>query len=194
MIFNVAQLLKAPIGTTRQHDVDERLPALEDTPLTEAVRGHAKLVRTRRGVLAEVDLSTAARLQCSRCLEDVVAPLSLHFEEEFVPSIDVNTGLPVPPLPGEDESVFKIDEHHQLDLAEAIRQYGLLEIPLQPLCREDCAGLCPTCGKNRNDGSCECEQEPVDPRLAAFRKFLYHASDGADAPSGDRHAGKSQQS
>ncbi len=189
MIFNVAQLLQSPIGTTRQYDVDESLPALEDTPLTEPVRGHAKLVRTRRGVLVETDLSTAARLQCSRCLEDVVAPLKLHVEEEFVPSIDVNTGLPVPPLPGEDDSAFKIDEHHQLDLGEAVRQYGLLEIPLQPLCRVDCAGLCPTCGRNRNNGPCGCEPEPVDPRLAAFRQFLEEAG----APDSDHRAGEREE-
>lgn len=191
MIFNVAQLLKAPIGTTRQYDVGEPLPATEDNPLTEPVRGHVKLVRTRRGVLVEASLSTTARLQCSRCLEDAVAPLSLQIEEEFVPTIDVNTGLPVPPLPDDDDSAFKIDEHHQLDITEAVRQYGLLEIPLQPLCRDDCAGLCPTCGKNRNDEGCECEPEAGDPRLAAFRELLDRADDEADAPHGNNRAGES---
>ena len=189
MIFNVAQLLKAPIGTTRQYDVDQSLPSIEENPLTEPVRGHVKLVRTRRGVLVDASFGTAAQLQCSRCLEDVLAPLNLHFEEEFVPSIDVNTGLPVPPLPGEDDSAFKIDEHHQLDLSEATRQYGLLEIPLQPLCREDCAGLCPTCGKNRNDGGCQCAPEADDPRLAAFRQFL----NGVDAPAGGQRDDNSRE-
>jgi uncharacterized protein len=182
MFFNVAQLLKSPIGTTRQYDVDHPLPTIDENPLAEPVRGRAKLVRTRRGVLVEADLSTAARLQCSRCLEDVVAPLKLHFEEEFLPTIDVVTGAPVAPQPGDDDSAFKIDEHHQLDLAEAVRQYGLLEIPLQPLCRENCAGLCPTCGKNRNDGACECAPEPDDPRLAAFRRFLAEV----ETPGADR--------
>ena len=184
MIINVAQLLKAPLGTTRQYDVDEPVPAIEENPLTESVRGHVKLVRTLRGVLVEASLSTVAGLQCSRCLEDLAAPLSLHIEEEFVSTTDVNTGLSVPPLAGEDGSAFEIDEHHQLDLSEAVRQYGLLEIPLQPLCREDCAGLCSTCGKNRNDGGCECQSESDDPRLTAFRQFL----GAAEAPEGNHRA------
>lgn len=184
MIFNVAQLLKAPIGTTRQHDVDDRLPPSEENAITEPVAGRVKLVRTLRGVLVEADLTTAARLQCGRCLEDTVGKLFLRIEEEFIPTIDINTGLPVPPQPGDAEGDFRIDDHHQLDISEAVRQYGLLEIPLQPLCREDCAGLCPTCGANLNDGDCACQIEPIDPRLAAFRQFLGEA----EAPKGRRRA------
>jgi uncharacterized protein len=186
MIFNVAQLLKAPIGTTREYDVDDQLPTIEDNPTTEPVRGHVKLIRTRRGVLVNANLATATRLQCSRCLEDAVAPLDLHIEEELVPTVDVNTGLPVPALAGEEAGAFKIDEHHHLDLTEAVRQYGLLAIPLQPLCREDCAGLCPVCGKNRNAGSCECNSEPDDPRLVPLRQLLDQADENHRArESGD---------
>lgn len=179
MIFNVAQLLKAPIGTTRQYDVADRLPPSEENAITEPVSGHVKLVRTLRGVLVEADLATAARLECGRCLEETTTSLSLHIEEEFIPTIDVNTGFVVPPQSGDDESDFRIDDHHQLDISEAVRQYGLLEIPLQPLCRENCAGLCPTCGANLNDGVCGCQIELADPRLLSLQQ-LFGAAEGLD--------------
>ncbi len=74
----------------------------------------------------------------------------------FYPSIDILTGLPQG-LPEEDaSSSFTIDEHHILDTSEMIRQYCLLAIPMKPLCRVDCAGLCPDCGANLNENKCQC--------------------------------------
>jgi uncharacterized protein len=168
--FNVAQLLKAPVGTTRHYDVDETLPAIEEYEATEPVRGHVKLVRTNRGILVEARLATAVRLPCSRCLEDLVAPLRIRMDEEFLPTVDVVTGVPLEQPGGED--AFTIDEHHILDLDEAVRQYGLLELPSQPLCRAGCAGLCPTCGENLNYGRCDCLVEPEDSRVGTLGQLL----------------------
>ena len=54
-------------------------------------------------------------------------------------------------------------------LNEVLREQFYLALPMKPLCREDCAGLCPRCGTNRNTGSCSCVTEPEDPRLAPLR-------------------------
>jgi uncharacterized protein len=59
-----------------------------------------------------------------------------------------------------------IDEHHLLDLSEAIRQNALLAVPMKPLCREDCSGLCQQCGKDLNKGQCDCNKSEIDPRWA----------------------------
>jgi uncharacterized protein len=53
-----------------------------------------------------------------------------------------------------------------------VRQYALLAIPMKPLCREGCAGLCPTCGRNLNQGPCDCPPQVLDPRLSGLRKLL----------------------
>ena len=58
------------------------------------------------------------------------------------------------------------------DLSELIRQTLLVSLPLQPLCREACAGLCPQCGKNWNEGPCDCPTETVDPRFSALASLL----------------------
>ena len=85
------------------------------------------------------------------------------------PTIDINTGAKLPE-PDETGS-FTIDEHHILDLTEAIRQYRVMALPMKPLCREECAGLCPTCGKNLNTGPCDCPANEIDPRWAKLLKL-----------------------
>jgi len=96
--------------------------------------------------------------------------LSLDIEEEYSPATDVHTGasLPLPDEPG----CFIIDEHHVLDLTEAIRQYAVLALPMKPLCRKDCAGLCPNCGHNLNRGSCDCLAHEIDPRWSKLEGCL----------------------
>ncbi|MFH1381265.1 MAG: DUF177 domain-containing protein [Chloroflexota bacterium] len=157
--INVSQLLKAPIGAIRQYDIDE---AIEADGATCQVKGDLQLIRTDRGILARGNLTTQVELTCSRCLKRFTCPVALNIEEEYFPTIDVTTGLPVPP-PEEVDS-FTIDSNHILDLTEAIRQYLLLAIPMKPLCREDCAGLCPSCGANLNEAPCGCPPPPADSR------------------------------
>jgi uncharacterized protein len=66
-------------------------------------------------------------------------------------------------------------ENDRIDLGEMVREQMLLALPLRRLCREDCRGLCPSCGVNRNTGTCECppaEPADVDERLAPLRKIF----------------------
>ena len=70
----------------------------------------------------------------------------------------MNTGLPVHPL--ENDLAFLIGGDHVVDLTEAIRQNLLTVLPMQPLCKPDCAGLCPQCGKDRNVEPCDCAPPP----------------------------------
>jgi uncharacterized protein len=149
--INVAQLLKAPIGTTRDYEVDE-VADIDDGGYP--VKGKVQLTRTNRGILVKGTINIEIKITCSRCLDEFNCPLTLKIEEEYFPSIDVVTGAPVA-LPDEPGS-FTINERHILDLTEAIRQYAIMATPMKPLCRQDCAGLCPTCGYDLNRGSCGC--------------------------------------
>ena len=136
MQINVSQQLKAPAGTIRDYKVNE---AVNIAGGSSVVQGKLKLMRTGRGILAKATLHTEVKLTCSRCLTSFSYPLTLNIEEEYLPTLDIISGawLPLP----EESACFTIDEHHALDLTEAIRQYALLAIPIKPLCREDCAGL-----------------------------------------------------
>lgn len=161
MEINVSQLLKEPIGSSRKYKIDEALDIVEDKR-DNAVSGEVSLLRTQRGILVRAGLHTGLEFTCSRCLSAFRYPLDISFEEEYIQTIDVNSGLPLE-TSGEPGS-FTIDEHHIIDLKEAVRQYALLLIPMKPLCREDCAGLCRECGRNLNQGPCGCPVRTVDTR------------------------------
>ena len=168
MQINVSQLLKESIGSTRSYAVSETIDVTGDGSKSK-VAGEVRLMRTNRGILAQGELDTEVKLTCSRCLGIFDCPLTLNLEEEYIPTIDVVSGAP---LSSSESGPFLIDEHHDIDLTEAIRQYALLAAPMKPLCQEDCAGLCRSCGHNLNQGPCDCSVPTTDPRWSELTKLL----------------------
>jgi uncharacterized protein len=156
MQVNVAQLLKGGIGSVRDCEVDGVIDVTGDGK-GSPVRGEISLTRTDRSILAKGVVDSEVELTCSRCLNLFNYPLTLNIEEEYFPTTDVISGASL--SPSGDPDRLTIDEHHILDLTEALRQCALLAIPMKPLCREDCAGLCPDCGHNLNLGPCNCLPE-----------------------------------
>jgi len=166
MRINVSQQLKASIGSIRKYGVSE---AIDIASGKSMVQGEIELIRTDRSILAKGTLHTEIEVTCSRCLSLFSCPLTLNIEEEYFPITDVVSGASLP-LP-EEHGCFTIDEQHVIDLTEAMRQYALLAIPMKPLCRGDCAGLCPSCGHNLNQGPCDCSPQETDPRWSVLRKL-----------------------
>ncbi len=169
--WNVAQLLKEPIGATRSFELlatvlPEDAEVRQATPLA----GQIVMLRTSQGVLVEGALDGQVIVECSRCLRPVTLPVSVALEEEYRPVVDVVRGVYLP-VDEEDEALL-IDEHHILDIAEVLRQAVLLETPMRVLCRPDCAGLCQSCGKDLNDGPCDCLPADSDPRWAQLSALL----------------------
>jgi len=154
--FNVAQLLKSPTGAVRRVEVDELDEDLrKDLHLASATKGSLRLMRTSAGILVTGKLAHKVEAICSRCLVEFIRDQVIEFDDEFVPVIDVNTGLPAPEPA--DPDAFRLTQDHLLDLNEAIRQYAILENPMNPLCDENCRGLCANCGANLNNGPCGCQ-------------------------------------
>ena len=169
MQINVSQLLKEPIGSVRDYQVSGIIDVTGDGN-GRMVQGEVRLLRTNRGILVAGELQAEIELTCSRCLSLFSCPVRLNLEEEYIPTIDVVSGAPLPS--SEEPGSFLIDEHHVIDLTEAIRQYALLAIPMKPLCREDCAGLCQDCGRSLNQGACGCPTRAIDPRWSELGKLL----------------------
>ena len=167
MEINVAQQLKSAIGSVREYEVSGIIDVIGDGN-SNLVQGRVSLTRTDRGILVKGVLDTEAELTCSRCLSLFTCPLTANIEEEYFPTIDVISGASLPP-PDEPDR-FTIDERHVLDLTEALRQSALLAIPMKPLCVKDCAGLCPECGQNLNQGPCNCPPQE-DPRWSELSKL-----------------------
>ncbi|HVB76136.1 MAG TPA: DUF177 domain-containing protein [Ktedonobacteraceae bacterium] len=174
MIYNVAQLMKAPVGTSQVNDFhDEEFPADDDIKVVGPVSGHVRMRRTNQGLLVDGWVELTLELECDRCLNVFEQSMRVQFEEQFYPTVDVVTGLPLASF--DQEEIFPIDGHHELDLTEAIRQNALTALPMVTLCREDCKGLCPRCGHDLNLGPCECKPE-VDARLSVLEKLLQNGT------------------
>jgi uncharacterized protein len=156
MHINVAQLLKEPTGSSRSVQIDESL----GTDDINSVKGEVTLIRTNRGIMAKAEVTAGVTGICSRCLKPIDYNVNYDFNEECLPSVSTSEGLTSP----EQADNINIDENHMLDLSEVIRQYTLLTMPIKPLCRPDCAGICPSCGHNLNQGPCQCPSHAHDQR------------------------------
>lgn len=169
MLINVAQLLKEPTGSSRNISVDEIIRNKKKHDKEFHILGEAKLIRTDKGILITGAFTGEVTATCNRCLQPVVCSTNFDIEEEFLPTIDIHTGLPLVIVGDE----FTIDDHHNINLSDALYQYASLSIPMKILCRDDCAGICQSCGQNLNKGKCNCETPSHDPRwskLIALRK------------------------
>jgi uncharacterized protein len=169
--YNVAALLRAAPGTSRTFPIEvDDLPIAEDLHLAAPIEGELKLARTGRSILATADLETAIEAHCSRCLRVVVEPVKVHIEEEALPSIDIDSGLPVDK--DAEPDALRLDANHELDMAQPVRDAISLAEPITVLCRADCAGLCSVCGIDMNDNPDHRHaEEEIDPRLAALAEW-----------------------
>jgi uncharacterized protein len=104
-------------------------------------------------------------LTCSRCVEAFDATVAADIDVRLVPRV---AGADSTEL-GADDLDVDFYENDQIDLGHLIDNETALALPMKPLCRPDCKGLCVVCGANRNVVACTCAQRPPDPRLAALR-------------------------
>jgi uncharacterized protein len=110
-------------------------------------------------------VQTELELACGRCLEPFRIPIDSEFDMRYLPESESS---------GEGER--EVTEDDQIDLNEVLREQFYLALPMKPLCREDCGGLCPQCGTNRNTGTCTCVTDWVDPRLAPLKRLTHAKS------------------
>jgi uncharacterized protein len=166
MLINVSTLLTEPVGRARHYALEDERVFVPEAGFEQFVTGDVQLIRSDRGVLVMASLRLrAVPLQCARCLEPYdESAVTVEFDEEFVLDVDPETGQRIE----RDEDEFRIDARRHLDLSEAVRQYEESVLPIRPLCRPDCRGLCPTCGRNLNQGACECPPASSDHRWSAL--------------------------
>jgi Predicted metal-binding, possibly nucleic acid-binding protein len=170
LTWNVTGLLSDVLGAERTYPVaGVQVDLGDDVRLARPIDGGVRLVRTNRGILAHAQLETALEAQCSRCLQDLTIMVHLDLREEYLPSLDIVTGKP---LPTDDEpEALRLTDQHALDLETPVREAIWLSEPVAPLCRSDCPGLCIDCGGRLDDGDHDHPDADIDPRLEALRAF-----------------------
>ncbi len=135
------------------------------------VEAHVRKIHEK--IIISGRISAALLMPCSRCLTPYTERLEDDFALEYLPEPDFQDHEEDIEL---DEADLDISYYtgHSIALNEVLREQLLLRIPLQPLCRQDCAGLCPSCGTNLNEDSCGCDTRQRDSRLAVLEKLLPH--------------------
>lgn len=146
---------------TSAADLDMDIPEI---PVASSVHLDLEISKRRDTFLIEGWVSISAALECARCLDP------FHQEIEGTMALLVHRG-DVPRVDEWDDEVKVIaPEAETVDLTDEIRDAILLSLPVQPLCSEDCQGLCPLCGQNLNrEGTCGCRTEIIDPRWEVLR-------------------------
>lgn len=169
MLFNVSQLIREPSGASRVYELEEE-HLLTGGAEPRRVRGTVRLLGTDRGIWVSAALDTDAWVSCSRCLVEYSQAIHITVEEETHP-----LGEPAgADLKESDDTgeILRIDENHILDLTGAVNQYAELCVPMKPVCRPDCKGICPRCGSNLNESSCECDMVVRDSRWGELLDLL----------------------
>jgi uncharacterized protein len=169
--INVVALLQAEIGARRCYRVRLSTFPLDDELVAREVNGEVRLTKLRDRILVDGAFDAEVELECVRCLSHYGQPVAAEFSEEYWQTVDVRTGHSVDPvdLLSEERDVeerFTINDHHELDTREALRQHFLLALPMRPDCGDECPG---PQGLMPEDGE---EPERTDNPFAALANLL----------------------
>lgn len=143
---------------------EERVTLLAPPRVTGRVQQSDLKVTVKGEAAAEL------QLECDRCLKSLSVPVSSSFEVEYV-TPDTYQADSAAELLDEDLSL-SVFNGEVLDIDELVREQLLLELPAQILCQQECKGLCPECGGDRNDADCKCEEAQIDPRWAGLKEIV----------------------
>lgn len=112
---------------------------------------------------------TELELACSRCLEPFHVPVDVQFDLRYLPQSEEPVGGDRYRADEDIDASYYLDD--AISLSDLLQEQFYLAIPMKPLCRKGCRGLCSQCGTNLNDGACTCAAAWEDPRLAPLRGF-----------------------
>ena len=167
MRIEVDKLKEAGTPFAARYAPDELQLEDELTRLTSEAKVEGRASKRREQVRLEGKINASVEVRCDRCLAPVVVPVNADFDVAYIPAELDETEREATELQ-EDELIFAVYEGDSIDIDELAREQLLLALPLRQLCREDCKGLCPTCGADLNSQTCDCEQQEIDPRWAAL--------------------------
>jgi uncharacterized protein len=174
MEFKVIELEREPIDFDLEFKpgaVDLGDEALQSGQL--GANGRAEVIHEHRGpkdIVADIRLKGSFKgkfeVPCARCIEPVEIPLAADFDLIFRP-LGVDGDAPERSITAP-ETEIGYYQGDGLLLEDVLREQVLLSLPVRTLCNEDCKGLCPRCGANRNNQPCTCDEGPSDPRWEAL--------------------------
>lgn len=161
MILDLSQVLTNPgmtVNVEQNVPIDDVLINGQDIHFLKPVKAFGTVKNVSGVIYLELKCSADFETQCARCLDTVSAQLDFEVNERLSKT-------------STDEDVLLIDSH-EFDLDETVVKSFGLELPINYMCSDNCKGLCHVCGCNLNHEKCDCEDDNIDPRLAALKDFL----------------------
>lgn len=166
MQFNVAQLMKEHTGAVRRFPMNEDIHnfSTEDMTVEAPLTGEMQLMRDTDGILVTGSLHTQVAVPCVRCLEPVSVPVDFELEEQYYPTLEVETGRKLA-TPDDADPDTLISSKHILDATELVRQSLVLAVPMHPVHPNGCPPDAILRDPDADDA------RPTDPRWAALEKL-----------------------
>lgn len=160
-------------GNTFAHHYEPEEIVLDEehARLTKPPEVTGRVSRSHNEVRLRGKITASAEVDCDRCLKSVNVPIETEFDVKYVPTEDY-TSSEAAELQEEDLSV-SFFEGETIELDELVREQVLLALPARALCTEQCKGLCPVCGTDRNVNSCNCETREIDPRWEELKNLRF---------------------
>jgi DUF177 domain-containing protein len=159
--LNVGFVIHQSIGYSREIPFEIAQVHLPPDLTLHDLSGMVRVTRTPQGLLFQIKMKAFTQMACVRCLKDFLQNLDIDFSELFAFSKRSVT-----------ESNLILPEDGKIDLAPLLREYMLLEIPINSLCKEDCKGLCSICGEDQNQITCNHDEGTSDERFAKLKSLL----------------------
>lgn len=155
---------------THEYDLETSPSELElDDRFDGKIRVQASIKKSGSQLFLATEIQSSRPFECDRCLESFEKVVEAEYSVLYTME---SSGSDSPGSNGEvEENVFISPDTNIIDLGEDVRQYLLLSFPIKSLCREDCKGLCSSCGTNLNRKHCACQKESIDPRWEALKNF-----------------------
>jgi uncharacterized protein len=148
----------------------------ENARLTEAPQINGRLARSGHEVRLHGTITARAEVDCDRCLKALSVPVATDFDVTYVPATDYYDEATAELQ--EDDLGLSVFDGEAIDLDELVREQVLLAMPPRMLCTEECKGLCPVCGEDRNSQECACETKEIDLRWAGLAGFKQEEKNG----------------
>ena len=153
----------------RVYQPEDLNPVDERVSLVAPVAVNGKVRLSGNEVLVNGHLETRAHVECDRCLKPVELPVNADFTLEYISGSDYESSQTAELT--EAELTVSVFDGEAIDVDEIVKEQVLLAVPTRMLCREDCKGICPECGTDRNTGDCNCVTTDIDPRWAALKNL-----------------------
>jgi uncharacterized protein len=171
-LLNIGFIIHETIGYSRDFPIEAAEAHLNPDLDIKNLWGEIRVTRTAQGLLLQAMLRADTEAECVRCLASFDQRLNVKFTELYAFS---NSSIT--------ESGLLVPESGKIDLEPIFRDELLVAFPINPLCKPDCKGLCPVCGENMNERTCEHQTEPVDPRLEILKSLLNDQGSDTDQQS-----------